>query len=326
MPRRTTQLPADATTLARRVQDLERQMRELRASRRASYADIGGGTTVITGARIQTAADGRRVVLDDSGALQTYDDEDNLTNYMGGVNNVIWNQSGFPSGEYVGMIAGNLVLAVGNAQVNEDSGADLGNVGLIGVLGHGFGYIGQSPVSSTMSVPLFVEYLSGAPGGTTGTATMPQVQVTGDISVAGSVVKQTTTWDSTNLRYMNESWHTPTWSTGWATGGTLNGNATFRGLQYRLTAEDEVWVYGAAVASTGAGATITTLPTGYRPPTNKRCLIRAYFSSGSGTPVSGWAQVTEAGAVNVGASLSGWTVASGTQVFLDGRFPLGNLA
>jgi hypothetical protein len=48
MPRQLDQLPPDATSLARRVRDLERQMRELRASRRAAYTSVsdGGGIKV----------------------------------------------------------------------------------------------------------------------------------------------------------------------------------------------------------------------------------------------------------------------------------------
>ncbi|WP_435173312.1 hypothetical protein [Actinacidiphila sp. bgisy145] len=328
MPRRTDQLPPDATTLARRIAALERAVRELRASRRTSYADIGGGTTVITGTRIQSAADGARGVIDaDDGSIQIYDADDHLTNYMGGADNTIWNQAGWdddgtPDGEFVAMWIGNFVLGVGNSQDIE-----LGTAGLLGVLGVGFGAVWQSPSDAAqgMDMNAFVRLMAGSSTATTGTTSYPAMQVDGDVAVQGAVVKQSTTWDPVAYRYAPVTWQTPTWATGWASGGTLGGNSTFRGLQYRLTAEDEVWVYGAAVASSGAGTTVTTLPAGYRPPTNKRCLIRAYFSSGSGTPVSGWAQVTEAGVINVSSSLSGWTVAAGTQVFLDGRFPLGNI-
>ncbi|MET8693642.1 hypothetical protein ABZV65_13985 [Streptomyces bauhiniae] len=41
MPRQTDQLPADPAALARRVQDLEIQMRELRAARRMTSATVG---------------------------------------------------------------------------------------------------------------------------------------------------------------------------------------------------------------------------------------------------------------------------------------------
>lgn len=57
MPRQLDQLPSDATSLARRVQALEREVRELRAARRLSSATAG---------LIQTAASGARVTVDGS--------------------------------------------------------------------------------------------------------------------------------------------------------------------------------------------------------------------------------------------------------------------
>lgn len=41
MPRQIDQLPADATSLARRIQTLEREVREMRAARRMSSATVG---------------------------------------------------------------------------------------------------------------------------------------------------------------------------------------------------------------------------------------------------------------------------------------------
>ncbi len=41
MPRQIDQLPADATSLARRVQDLERQVKEMRGARRMTAASVG---------------------------------------------------------------------------------------------------------------------------------------------------------------------------------------------------------------------------------------------------------------------------------------------
>lgn len=123
-----------------------------------------------------------------------------------------------------------------------------------------------------------------------------------------------------------ETWHTPAFNANWATTGTLNGNATFRGLQYRIDAEDNVWLLGAAVAS-GAGASLFTLPAGYRPPANMRCLLPAWvFDSSAGTVTAVQVQVTEAGVVNAAASLTGITIATGDQVWINGKFPLGNVA
>jgi hypothetical protein len=65
MPRQLDQLPADATTLARRVQDLERQVREIRAARRMVAASVGtlrvyadDGTTLLAELGPETAGDG----------------------------------------------------------------------------------------------------------------------------------------------------------------------------------------------------------------------------------------------------------------------------
>ncbi|MFJ2174321.1 hypothetical protein ACIOHE_15585 [Streptomyces sp. NPDC087851] len=147
----------------------------------------------------------------------------------------------------------------------------------------------------------------------------------GDLTVTGASSVGADQSIGGAVKKTGETWQTPAFAATWASGTALGGNATFRGLQYRKTADDEVRVVGAAVSS-GAGTTITTLPAGYRPPANKRALIRAYFSSGSGTPTSGWAQVTEGGVIAVGSSISGYTIANGTQCYIDGTFPLGNLA
>ncbi|MER8220349.1 hypothetical protein ABTZ58_07075 [Streptomyces sp. NPDC094143] len=75
MSRQLDQLPADATTLAKKVAALEREMRELRASRRMDSA---------TAALIQTAAAGPRVALDGSGpALLIYGPDESVLGRFG---------------------------------------------------------------------------------------------------------------------------------------------------------------------------------------------------------------------------------------------------
>ncbi|MFJ5973504.1 hypothetical protein [Streptomyces sp. NPDC093060] len=67
MPRQVDQLPPDATSLARRVQALEREVKELRASRRLTSATIGN---------IRTAPDGARVEISQSSqSIRVYDDD-----------------------------------------------------------------------------------------------------------------------------------------------------------------------------------------------------------------------------------------------------------
>ncbi|MEU5442775.1 MULTISPECIES: hypothetical protein [Streptomyces] len=55
MPRQLTQLPADTTTLARKVAALERQVTELRAARRLSSATAGLIQTATAGARVEVS-------------------------------------------------------------------------------------------------------------------------------------------------------------------------------------------------------------------------------------------------------------------------------
>lgn len=75
MPRQVDQLPADATSLARRVAVLEKQLRELRAAPRLAAA---------TAKLVQTAASGARVALDGNGpAFLIYDDDETVIGRFG---------------------------------------------------------------------------------------------------------------------------------------------------------------------------------------------------------------------------------------------------
>lgn len=75
MGRQLDQLPTDETSLARKVARLEREMRELRASRRLAAATAG---------LIQTAASGARITLDGDGpALQMYADDGTVVAQLG---------------------------------------------------------------------------------------------------------------------------------------------------------------------------------------------------------------------------------------------------
>lgn len=58
MPRRLDQLPADASSLARKIADLERQVKELRAAKRAAHTTVASGNLVIT------SENGWQIILD----------------------------------------------------------------------------------------------------------------------------------------------------------------------------------------------------------------------------------------------------------------------
>lgn len=121
-----------------------------------------------------------------------------------------------------------------------------------------------------------------------------------------------------------ETWHTPTFSGSWVTTGTLNGNSTFQGMQYRMDAEDNVWISGGAT-TTAAGGSIFTLPSGYFNSSRRHLVPCWIFDSSAAATVTSFAQVTETGVVNIAASLTGVTIATGDQVYINGKFPLGNV-
>lgn len=139
--------------------------------------------------------------------------------------------------------------------------------------------------------------------------------------INGAVIKSTVSGGTSTA----ETWHTPTFSGTWSSTGTLNGNSTFRGMQYRMDAEDNVWICGAAT-TTGAGGSIFTLPAGYFNSSRRHLLPCFIFDSSAAAVSAGFAQVTEAGVVNIAASLAGVTIAAGDQVFINGKFPVGNVA
>ncbi|MGW6739732.1 hypothetical protein ACWGDX_03115 [Streptomyces sp. NPDC055025] len=359
MPTAGDHLPVGPTDMARRVAALEREVRELRAARRAAH------TTVTTGSTRFIGASGWELILDPSSELPIIYFRDPEGAEMAALNTTgetgrpgynlssglipddiapDWRWVTFGGAASAGdnfvtarfqdsdvnrQLGGWLYLGAGAVQFGTiDTAAGAHEILQIGSGSAVFDRVRMrvAPLASA-SPGLTVATAAGHTGtvftlthngstiatvNTAGAATFAGQVTAQDLDVGGAVTKTGATWQN------------PSFAATWATGGNLGGNSTFRGLQFRRTAEDEVWVIGAAVSS-GTGTTIATLPVGYRPPTNKRALLRAYFSSGSSVPVTGWAQVTEAGAIAVGASISGYSVASGTQVWLDGKFPLGNL-
>jgi hypothetical protein len=144
------------------------------------------------------------------------------------------------------------------------------------------------------------------------------------IDAARTWVNSTIGWIASAWIKQAETWHTPTFAGTWVSTGTLNTNATFQGLQYRKDAEDNVWLSGGAT-TTGAGGTIFTLPAGYFHTTRRHLVPCWIFDSSAGTTSASFVQVTETGVVNLAASLTNITIATGDQVYINGKFPLGNI-
>jgi len=224
--------------------------------------------------------------------------------YLGGINT-------YSGASFVGLNVGNLLLGLT---------ADSSKAGVVGLVG-GDGIAGISPFSTANPDTSGWQLQDGDRTTTpTSASGFPHAMLDGTVWVRDAIVQAT---DNANV-WTAETWHTPTFSGSWVTTGTLNGNSTFRGLQYRKDAEDNVWVLGAAT-TTAAGGSVFTLPSGYFNSSRRHLLPCFIFDSSAAAVVSGFAQVTEAGVVNIAASLTGVTIASGDQIFINGKFPLGNV-
>lgn len=92
------------------------------------------------------------------------------------------------------------------------------------------------------------------------------------------------------------------------------------GLRYTITKQNELWLYGLAVASTSAGTTIFTLPGtgGFFNTTNT--LLGTYTKTNGATPTTSALAVTTTGAVIVSG-----TPANGDVYLLNAKLPLATL-
>ncbi|MEE1812705.1 hypothetical protein [Streptomyces sp. BE133] len=256
-----------------------------------SGGTITGGT--ITGSTIQTATTGKRIAMLPDGTMALY--------------------SGRTGGETPGSLESGIT--------SDGSGMQLGYL-VLKPPTHG-----PTPPEITMAIgPSGEQQWSLGPLGLLAEGSNGYANVFGNLNVTGAISGSASLAVTGAVIKSDETWHTPSFAASWASTGTFNGNAGYQGMRYRYTAEDEVWIYGAAVASAGAGSTVFTLPAKYRPSANIRAIIPANFSSGTGIPAGGWAQITEAGAVAINTGISGWTLAAGTQVWLNGKFPLGTIS
>lgn len=228
--------------------------------------------------------------------------------YLGGI--VTYSGTSFAS-----LNVGNLLLGIT---------ADAANAGLVGLSGAD-GVFASSPVSGSNTEAATWKLSDGLTSVTPRSAAgYPHLDV--GASTAGVTGWINGAWVNSSVNggtSTAETWHTPTFSGTWSSTGTLNGNSTFQGMQYRKDAEDNVWISGGAT-TTGAGGSIFTLPSGYFN-SSRRHLVPCWILHGGVTTTS-FAQVTEAGVVNIASTITGVTIGAGDQVYITGKFPLGNVA
>lgn len=122
-----------------------------------------------------------------------------------------------------------------------------------------------------------------------------------------------------------ETWSTPSYMANWGGSGTFNGSTTFTSLQYRIDAEDNVWLYGCFAPSGAVGFDVFTLPVGYRP-LNRAMVPMNFFDTSAGTVDGRFLQVLTNGNVSVVSTVAGANPAVGDNYFVNGKFPRGNIA
>lgn len=192
--------------------------------------------------------------------------------------------------------------------------------GLVGLSG-GDAVFASSPTSVTNTTASTWELLDGI-GSTTpkSAAAFPHMQIDGAIWNTVALIHAV---NASNV-WTAETWHNPSYNANWSgttTFGTISGG--LRTLQYRMDAEDNLWLNGCFTAAAGAGSSVFQLPnTGYRPVTNGAFPV-AFISSG-GTAGNAWMYVSAAGNLNINSQL-GSAVTAGTTYYVNGKIPLGNV-
>lgn len=253
---------------------------------------------------LETATSGARIVIDTSNTIKAYDSSGTLImtispttasiNITGSIKVINAAQPSFYMLCDGGSITLNDGVVTSGASFSISDGS--GN--------QGAALIVQSP--SQTSTQAAFKLIAKSPDGTVN----PFMWVKQNMRVSGAVVQADGSGGAA-------TWQTPTYGTGWA-GGPSGGSR--QALQYRITAEDELWLVG-AMHSTSAtpNATAFTLPAAFRPLAFQQDVCIENFA---GTFTLHELEIDTSGNVSIHPNLS----ASGHDLYINARFPLGNIA
>lgn len=172
------------------------------------------------------------------------------------------------------------------------------------------------PTANAAAMSLFPGAVTSVP-----TGTEPAVGITGfnggvcaSVHLSGAAVK-------TNLSQVPYTWQTPGYNANWAGSTTFNTTANWGPLQYRLDAEDNVWLVGCFTSAAGAGAAVLNLPVPYRPAAQWPLWVQR----NNGGVFTGFnAEVGPSGNFNILVG-SGGGMAAGNEFLVNAKYPLGNL-
>jgi hypothetical protein len=142
----------------------------------------------------------------------------------------------------------------------------------------------------------------------------PFMWVEQNIRITGAIIQANGSGTST-------TWQTPGYGTNWSGATTFNGVGGPT-LQYRLDAEDNLWLYGIFKAGATLPANpIFTLPANWRPA--NAGWIYAQRNNG-GTLSVGTCFISATGNVDLFAG-QGMGIAVSNEYFLNGKIPMGNI-
>lgn len=133
-----------------------------------------------------------------------------------------------------------------------------------------------------------------------------------DIHITGAVISTTTAAGTTV-----NTWQAPSLGTGWASGAF---SGTFQGLQFRIDAEDNLYLVG-VIHSTSAtpASTVFTLPAAFRPRTAQRVPVTA---NAGGTYSAHSMEIATTGVVTLDPAFS----VANADLYTDALVPMGNIS
>lgn len=285
---------------------------------------------------------GARIVLDGTlGVILVYDQDNELvdsiapedgvdpqgTDYYRGITN-------YAGDEYVQMGIGNLFLGVRPDPNDPTFDPQPGSMGIIGD-SRSMGL--QSPHNQDYADTANWKFVAGNISSGIGTEGFPHSSNwRGDIwlggSSGGALIRSIV--PSGQSDEIPETWHVvgdtgePAFGSGWT---SASSSGTYQPLQYRLDAEDNLYLTGvfhATTASPGSGVftlpdKIGSFPT-YRPKIAQRITVSTFATSGTESSASSALVINDlsSGLVRLVSSAA---VASGTNFAVSAKIPLGNL-
>jgi len=142
---------------------------------------------------------------------------------------------------------------------------------------------------------------------------------TGDLRVLGTGQVQNW-WSKQDNAGTALTWQTPSYAANWAASTTFNTSSNWSPLQYRLDAEDNLWLVGCFKATGVVTNPVFMLPAGYRP-AGQWPLYLQQNAAGTVTVIA--LEVGSSGNVNI-LTQNGGSLASGREYLVNSRIPMGN--